>query len=298
MHIRAALEAGKHVFAEKPVAVDPKGVRSVLASVELAEKKGLGFMGGTQLRFSRPYNAVISRIHDGQIGEITTVECYWWHDYFVNWHVHQRKSEWSDTEFQIRCWPQFVWTGGDHIVENLVHNIDVMNWIMRGPPKSAVALGGHSNWNDWNIKGNVFDHFYVEYTYPNGVKGHASSRQIKNCTYRLGERAIGTRGVANPYSGIQGERPYDYPGPFDNPRNIQWGKYIESIRQGHPLNKGTQIAEATMTAILGRMAAYTGRAINYSWALNQSKLDLVPETLEFRPRPVEAQATPGITPLI
>ena len=298
MHIRAALEAGKHLFAEKPMAVDPKGVRSVLASVELAKKKGLGFMGGTQLRFSRPYNAVISRIHDGQIGEITSVECYWWHDYFVNWHVHPRMSEWSDTEFQIRCWPQFVWTGGDHIVENLVHNIDVMNWIMGGPPKSAVALGGHSNWNDWKIKGNVFDHFYVEYTYPNGVKGHASSRQIKNCTYRLGERAIGTRGVANPYSGIQGEHPFDYPGSFDNPRTIQWAEYIESIRQGRPLNEGTQIAEATMTAILGRMAAYTGRAINYSWALNQSKLDLVPETLEFGPHPVEAQATPGITPLV
>lgn len=140
--------------------------------------------------------------------------------------------------------------------------------------------------------------FYVEYTYPNRAKGHASSRQIKNCAHRLGERAIGTRGVANPYSGIQGELPYDYPGPFNNPRTIQWGQFVESIRQGNPLNRGAQIAEATMTAILGRMAAYMGRAINYSWALNQSKLNLVPDTLEFGPHPVEAQAMPGITPLV
>jgi myo-inositol 2-dehydrogenase/D-chiro-inositol 1-dehydrogenase len=297
-HIRAAVEADKHVFAEKPVAVDPKGIRSVLESVELAKRKNLGFMGGTQLRFSKPYNEVISRIHDGQIGKVTSVECYWWHDYFVNWHVHKRKPEWSDMEFQIRCWPHFVWTGGDHIVENLVHNIDVMNWIMGGPPESAVAIGGHSNWKDWKVKGNVYDHFYVEYTYPNGVKGHASSRQIKNCTYRLAERAVGAKGIANPYRGIDGEKPYDYSGQFDNPRYIQWAKFINSIRKNNPMNQGKQIAQATMTAILGRMAAYTGRAISYKWALQSSKLDLLPPKFEFGPHPVEAQAIPGITPLV
>ncbi|MBM3891742.1 MAG: Gfo/Idh/MocA family oxidoreductase, partial [Verrucomicrobia bacterium] len=260
--IRAVIEARKHVFAEKPVAVDPVGARSVFQSAELAGRKKLGFMGGTQLRFSQPYNEIIKRIHDGQIGQITSAECYWWHDYFVRWHVEPRKPEWSDMEFQVRCWPQFVWLSGDHIVENLVHNIDVMNWVMGGPPKSAAALGGHSNWDDWPVKGNVYDHFYVEYEYPNGVKAHASSRQIKNCSHRVGERIVGATGIANPYGRILGEKPYDYPGPFDNPRFIQWRAFIESIRKGSPLNYGKQVAEASMTAILGRMSAYTGRTIS------------------------------------
>lgn len=297
-HIRAAIEAGKHVFAEKPVAVDPAGARSVFESAELAKKKGLGFMGGTQLRFSQPYGAIIGRILEGKIGDIVAAECYWWHDYFVRWKFQERKPEWSDMEFQVRCWPHFVWLSGDHIVENLVHNIDVMNWAMGGPPKSAVALGGHINWEDWPIKGNVYDHFFVEYEYPNGAKGYASSRHIVNCAHRLGERVMGTKGAADPFRQITGENAYEYEGPFDNPRFIQWGKFIESIRKGSPMNCGAQVAEASMTAILGRMSAYTGRAINYEWALHQSKLDLMPESIGFGPLPVQPLAIPGKAPLI
>jgi predicted dehydrogenase len=296
--IRAVLEAGKHVFAEKPVAVDPAGARAVFESAELAAEKKLGFMGGTQLRFSQPYNEIIQRIHGGRIGEVVSAECFWWHDYFCRWHVHPRKPEWSDAEFQIRCWPHFVWLSGDHIVENLVHNIDVMNWVMGGPPKAAAALGGHSNWDDWPVKGNVYDHFYVEYEYPNGVKAHASSRQTRECSHRVGEQVVGTKGAANPYGRILGENAYDYPGPFENPRFIQWRAFIESIRKRSPLNHGKQVAEATMTAILGRMSAYTGRTINYDWALKRSQLDLFPKKLEFGPLPVEPLAVPGKTPLV
>lgn len=298
LHIRAALDAGKHVFAEKPVAVDPVGARSVLESAELAKKRGLGLMGGTQLRFSQPYNAIIGRIHDGKIGEVVAAECYWWHDYFVRWHAEERKAEWSEMEYQVRCWPHFVWLSGDHIVENLVHNIDVMNWAMGGPPKTAVALGGHANWDDWPVKGNVYDHFFVEYEYPNGAKGYASSRQIKNCAHRVGEKVVGAKGAADPFRQITGENAYDYDGPFDNPRFIQWGKFIDSIRKGNPMNYGAQVAEASMTAILGRMSAYTGRAINYDWALHQSKLDLSPARFEFGPLPFEPLAIPGKTPLV
>ncbi len=179
-----------------------------------------------------------------------------------------------------------------------MHNIDVLNWIMGGPPKSAVALGGHSNWDDWPVKGNVFDHFYIEYEYPNGVKAHASSRQNRGCSHRIGERVSGSRGIVNPHGSIAGEKPYAYPGPFENPRFIQWRAFIKSIRQGSPLNHGRQIAEASMTAILGRMSAYTGRAINYSWALDKSQLDLSPKSYEFGPLAVDPLAVPGKTPLI
>jgi predicted dehydrogenase len=298
LHIRAAVDAGKHVFAEKPAAVDPVGARSVFESVELARKKNLGFMGGTQLRFHPAYRDIIRRIHDGQIGEVVGGECFWWSDFTVNWHVFKRQPEWSDMEYQIRCWPHFVWLSGDHIVENLVHNIDVMNWVMGGPPKLAIGMGGHANWDDWIVKGNVFDHFYIEYEYPNGAKVHASSRHTKNTTFRLGERVVGTKGVADPFCKIEGPNAYKVSGTTDNPRLIQWPSFIESIRKGKPLNTGKEVAESTLTAILGRMSAYTGRAINYEWVLKNSKLDLFPKKLGFGPLPVEPLAVPGRTPLV
>ena len=298
LHIRAAVAAGKHVFAEKPAAVDPVGVRSVLESAELAKKKKLGFMGGTQLRFHRAYKEIIGRIHDGQIGEVLGGECFWWQDFFVNWYAQPRQAGWSDMEFQIRCWPHFVWLSGDHIVENLVHNIDVMNWVMGGPPISATAMGGHANWDDWPIKGNVYDHFYVEFEYPGGVKIHASSRQTKNTSFRIGERVIGSKGIANPFGRIKGQNAFDFPGPFDNPRFILWAAYIESIRKGEPLNTGKEFAQSTMTAILGRMSAYTGRAINYSWVMNASNLDLAPPKYEFGPLALDPPAVPGRAPQI
>lgn len=161
--------------------------------------------------------------------------------------------------------------------------------------------GGHG-WTrqlgDWKVKGNIFDHFYVEYTYPNGAKGHASSRHTKNTTFRLGERAVGTKGIAKPFSEIEGENAYESKEPVVNPRYILWAKFIQSIRDGAPINEGKQVAEATMTAILGRMSAYTGRTIKYDWALHRSQLDLLPKKLELGPNPVEPIAVPGITPLV
>lgn len=298
LHIRAVIEAGKHVFAEKPIAVDPVGVRSVLESESLARTKKLGFMGGTQLRFHRAYREIMHRVHGGEIGTLVGGNCFWWSDFCVTWHAQPRKNEWTDMEYQIRCWPHFVWLSGDHIVENLVHNIDVMNWAMGGPPKTAVAQGGHANWEDWPIKGNVFDHFYIEYEYPNGTHVSASSRQNKNCTSRIGERVYGTKGTASPDSRIDGQNKYEFPGPFDNPRYIQWAAFIDSIRKGEPINVGKDVAESTMTAILGRMSAYTGRAMNYTWALNNSKLDLRPSTYEFGALPVMPLPVPGKTPVI
>lgn len=293
--IRKVLNAGKHVFAEKPVSVDPVGTRIAFDAVELAKSKNLGFMGGTQLRYNPAYVENMRRVHDGQIGEIISLEGYWWDQYYVKAKAFDREPEWSDMEYQIRCWNQFVWLSGDHIVENLVHNIDILNWAMGSVPKSATAQGGHINWEDWKVKGNVYDHFYVEYTYPNGVVGHASSRQNLNCSHRIGERIRGSKGICNPYAGIEGDNPYEFPGPFDNPRLHQWKAFIESIRDGNPLNKGKQVTEASMTAILGRMSAYTGRSMNYDWALQRSQLDTFPKNLEFGPLPVDPLAIPGKT---
>lgn len=297
-HIAAALAAGKHVFAEKPVAVDPVGVRAVLAAVERAKSRSLGLIGGTQLRHSPPYVETVARIHEGRIGEILSAECFWWHDYYVRYRARAPQPQWTDVEHQIRSWPQFVWLSGDHLVENLVHNIDVLNWVMGGPPASVCALGGHTTWEGWPVRGNVYDHFYVELTYARGVKAHASSRQASNCTQRLGERVVGARGVADPNGTIRGDRPFTFEGPLENPRFRQWSAFLASIRQGRPLVTAQDVAHSSMTAIAGRMSAYTGRTLSYEWALQRSQLELLPANLEFGPLPVAPVAQPGVTPLV
>jgi myo-inositol 2-dehydrogenase / D-chiro-inositol 1-dehydrogenase len=299
MHVEAAVKAGKHVFAEKPVAVDPLGVRSVIASVELARRKNLGFIGGTQLRWHHCYREIMQRVHDGQIGEVTGGECYWYGNFMSNWHAEVRKPEWSDMEYQIRCWPQFVWTSGDNFVEMVIHNVDILNWAMRKTPERAIGVGGHVNWEDWPVKGNVYDHIFVEFDYGKGVRMSASARQIKNTFARVGERIVGTKGFATPTIGqIEGEKPYKYGGEFPNPRELQHRAFVESIREGRPLNEGRQLAEATATVILGRTAAYTGRMLNYSWVRDESQLDLRPPKFEFGPLPVAPMAIPGKTELI
>ena len=213
-----------------------------------------------------------------------------------NWHAEVRKPEWSDMEYQIRCWPQFVWTSGDNFVEMVIHNVDILNWAMRKTPERAIGVGGHVNWEDWPVKGNVYDHIYVEFDYGKGVRMSASGRQIKNTFSRVGERIVGTKGFATPTIGqIEGEKPYKYDGAFPNPREIQHRAFVESIRGGRPLNEGKQLAEATATVILGRTAAYTGRMLNYSWVLEESQLDLRPPKFEFGPLPVSPLAIPGKT---
>ena len=142
LHVAAAVQAGKHVFAEKPVGVDPVGVRSVMAAVELARQKNLGFIGGTQLRWHPCYREIMKRVHDGQIGEITGGECYWYGNFMYRWHAEQRPPAWSDMEFQLRCWPQFLWTSGDNFVEMVIHNVDILNWAMRKTPERAIGLAG------------------------------------------------------------------------------------------------------------------------------------------------------------
>lgn len=299
MHVAAAVAAGKHVFAEKPVGVDPVGVRSVMASIELARQKNLGFIGGTQLRWHPCYQEIMRRVHEGQIGEVTGGECYWYGNFMWKWHAEQRQPGWSDMEYQVRCWPQFLWTSGDNFVEMVIHNVDILNWAMRKTPERAIGFGGHVNWDDWPVKGNVYDHIYVEYDYGKGVRMSASGRQFKDGFGRVGERIVGTKGYATPVIGqIEGERPYKYEGSYENPRELQHRAFVDSIRAGRPLNEGQQLAESTMTVVLGRTAAYTGRMLNYSWVAKDSQLDLRPAKLELGPLPVAPLAVPGKTELI
>lgn len=293
IHLKAAIDAGKHVFMEKPVAVDPAGVRSVIASADLARQKKLAIVAGTQRRHQRRYLEMMKRVRDGQIGEIVAAQCYW--NQGDLW-VAERKPGMSEMEWQCRNWLYFTWLSGDHIVEQHVHNIDVINWAMGTMPRNVMGMGGRQARVEPQF-GNIYDHFAVEYEYPNGVRATSMCRQTKGAAERVEERIVGTKGVAWSSGKITGATPWTFEGEERNPYVQEHMDLVASIRSGTPLNEGRQIAESTMCAIMGRMSAYTGRAISWEWAMNASTLDLSPAKYEFGPNPVHGVAIPGATAL-
>jgi predicted dehydrogenase len=203
----------------------------------------------------------------------------------------------TEMEWQCRNWLYFSWLSGDHIVEQHVHNIDVVNWAMGTMPKTVMGMGGRQVRVAPQF-GNVFDHFFVEFEYPNGVRVASACRQTKGCAERVEERIVGTKGVAWSSGKITGEKPWTFEGEELNPYVQEHVDLVASIRNGTPLNEGRQIAESTMCAIIGRMSAYTGRLISWEWAMNTSRLDLSPARYEFGPNPVDAPAIPGVTELV
>jgi len=294
IHLKAAVEAGKNVFMEKPVAVDPVGVRSVIASSELAAKKGLAIVAGTQRRHEKKYLEVMKRIQDGAIGEVVGGQCYW--NQGELWVIKQT-PEMSDMEWQCRNWLYFSWTSGDHIVEQHVHNIDVINWAFGAMPVKVMGMGGRQVRTSPEY-GNIFDHFAVEFEYPNGARVMSMCRQTPGCADRVEEKIVGTKGHAFGYGEISGPNAWKFEGDEPNPYVQEHADLIASIRDGEPLNEGKRIAESTLCAIMGRMSAYTGRAISWDWAMNASKLDLTPAKFELGPNPVDPVAVPGQTPLV
>ncbi|UCE99191.1 MAG: Gfo/Idh/MocA family oxidoreductase, partial [Planctomycetota bacterium] len=294
-HVKAAIEADKHVFMEKPAAVDPAGVRSIIASSELAEQKGLSFVAGTQRRHQAHYIEIMKRIHNGDIGEILGGQCYWNGDDMIGYWKFYDKEGMTDMQWQLRNWPWFTWLSGDHIVEQHVHNLDIINWALQAHPVQVMGMGGR----EVRKQGNIFDHFAVEYEYPNGIRILGMCRQINGCHNRVGERIVGKKGIAHGRGVIEGQNTYKYEGKSPNAYIQEQADLIASIREGKPINEGRNVAEATMAAIMGRMSAYTGRALKWDWAMNASKLDLSPPSYDFDtdfpPRPV---AVPGKTQLI
>jgi len=294
MTFQAAVEAGKHVFMEKPVAVDPVGIRTVIAAAKVAKAKGLSVVAGTQRRHQDHYIEIMKRIHDGAIGDIKAAQVYW--NGSGGSLRREQPADMSDMEFQIRNWYYFCWTCGDHIVEQHVHNIDIMTWAMQGPPEFILGMGGRET----RRGGNIWDHFAVEFEYPGGVRVMSMCRHNPRCTDRVSEHIVGTKGVAYIDSStgwIKGETNYEPPAS-SNPYVQEHADLIASIRAGKAVNEGLQVAESTMAAIAGRMSAYTGRAMKWSWVVNQSKLDLSPPSYEFGDLPVRPVPVPGQTPLI
>jgi len=301
-HLRAALEAGKHVFMEKPVAVDPVGVRSVIESADLAAEKGLTLVAGTQLRKMQAYREAVKRIHNGDIGEITGGQVVRTGGGMFDWLIDdkERRPEWSDMEYQVRRWLFWTWLSGDFITEQHVHNLDIMNWILQSHPERCVGIGGRQVRTGKEF-GDVYDHFAVEYEYPNGVRIEYIGSQIDGYPWRGDERVAGTRGSAH-LSGnegiIQGPSQWQFEGEQPNPSVLQYTEMIDSIRSGNPINEGRQVAESTLTAIMGRMSAYAGKVVEWDWVMNESRLDLSPGKMEFGDLPELPIPMPGVTELI
>jgi len=293
-HLRAAVDAGKHIFTEKPVAVDPVGVRSVYESAEIARLKGLGVVAGTQRRHDTKYVEAIGRLHDGAIGEIVAGQVYW--NQGGLWSV-DRTPAMSDMEWQVRNWLYFTWLSGDHLVEQHIHNIDVANWALRAHPVRANGVGGRQSRTDPKY-GHIFDHFCVELEYPNGARIMSMCRQQDGTSRRTGENFIGTKGTSDGNSVIRGENAWRWPegAATVNPYVQEHTNLVASIRAGKPLNELRQVAESTLTAILAREAAYTGQAITWD-EIEASDLNLAPGPMGFGPIAVPPVPLPGITKL-
>ncbi len=297
IHFREAIQAGKHVFMEKPVAVCPAGARVMFEMGELASQKRLSVVAGTQRRHEPNYIETIRRIQEGAIGKIVGGACYW--NQGGLWHV-ERQPEWSDAEWQLRNWLYFTWLSGDHIVEQHIHNIDVMNWVLGAHPIRAMGMGGRQTRTEPHF-GHIYDHFAVEFEYPDGVKVLSMCRQADNCAIQIGERVYGSEGVAEPVGVItaRGET-WRYDGVKRSGYRKEQEDLVNAIRNDQPINETRAVTESTLAAIMGRMSAYTGKVVTWEFALNQSKLNLLEraEQLEFGPMPVDEVAIPGKTPLI
>jgi predicted dehydrogenase len=288
-----AIKQGKNVFMEKPVCVCPTGYKMVVEASEQAQQKGLAIVAGTQRRHQAVYVEAMKRIHDGAIGDIVSAQCYW--NMGALW-VNPQKPGQSDVDWQIRNWLYFTWLSGDHICEQHVHNLDVVNWAFKDvQPIDAHGLGGRQ-YRTGPEYGNIFDHFGVEFTYPNDVKTISMCRQIDKTTDNVSERIVGTKGVWRSDPGIiEGEKPWKYEGPNPDPYVQEHADLIKSIRGGKPLNEGKRVADSTLCAIMGRESAYSRQQLKRAWMTTRCTLNLLPaDDLKLSDaKPVPAFAVPG-----
>ncbi len=292
----AAVAAGKHVFMEKPVATDAPGVRRILAANEEAKKKGLLVAVGHHLRHEDKHREAIARIHDGAIGDIQYLRAY-----FNSGGVWKRPRtpEQTEMQHQVRNWYYFTWLSGDHIVEQHVHDLDVCNWIMQGPPVEAQAMGGRQVRIGPDY-GEIFDHHAVEFTYANGVKMFSYCRHIPNCWNSFSEHAHGHRGAVN-FEGhgkvtlsADGRDPQVWKRNHDG-HQIEHDDLFAALAAGREYNEGDYGATSTMTAILGRMASYNGKVISWDDAL-ASEINLCPKDLSWNGETLVKPGPDGIYP--
>lgn len=300
-HLKYAIEQGKHVFCEKPIATDAPGVRSVLATSELAAKKNLSLVAGFCWRYSAHIKETFNQIHSGAIGDIVS--------YYATYYTSPvkpmppasaRPAGMSDTEWQIRNWYNFCWISGDGLVEQAVHSVDKVAWAFKDvPPISCVAVGGRQIPANG---GDIFDHVEVNYLYPNNVRAFVGQRQIEGCHNENSDYILGSKGVCiigrGPTPRIEGQTNWTYSGLRNDMYQAEHDALFASIRQGKPINDGKWMSTSTLLALMGRMAGYTGQQITWEQALN-SQEKLVPDTIDWKGGvPLRSVPLPGKTKFI
>jgi predicted dehydrogenase len=300
LHLKAAIDADKHVFCEKPVAVDAPGVRSVLKTCEEAKAKNLAVVSGLCWRYDLGVRETIKRIQEGAIGDIIAIQ----ENYLTStlWQ-RPRKPEWSEMEYQIRNWLYYTWLSGDHNVEQHIHSLDKALWLMGDkPPVAAYGMGGRQVRTEPEF-GNIYDHHAVVYEWPT-ARVFSFTRQMagQKMFNQTEDIILGTKGQANviKHEITSGGETWRYRGEKPSMYDVEHAELFKSIKEGKPINNGQYMCYSTMLAIMGRMATYTGQRITWDDALN-SKLDLTPESYEWGPvkLPPEALAVamPGKTTL-
>jgi predicted dehydrogenase len=298
-HIEAAINAGKHIFLEKPCAVDPSGARSVLVAAERAKEKGLSMVSGTIRRVQKDFMETRRQVMNGAIGEIVSAHII--RNGGSLW-VIKREPGWSDMEYMLRNWANFCWLSGDHIVEQFIHEVDVMNWYLGKNPVRAIGWGGRQR----RITGDQYDFFSIEYIYDNGMHTHCAARQISGCSNLTKQFIVGTEGYANAKGSIynlKGEEIWTYPKPEDGSTDETWKvtdpfvqehiNLVTGIRTGNVVNDAVAQAYSTLITIMGRMSAYTGKDVTWDEVMN-SDLRLGPKVYDFGPVPDIPEEIPVI----
>ncbi|MGE3314587.1 MAG: Gfo/Idh/MocA family protein [Planctomycetaceae bacterium] len=294
--LKAAIEAGKHVFAEKPVAVDAPGVRSVIETCKKAKEKNLSVVSGLCWRYDHGMRATFEQIHQGTAGEIVAMQCSY--NTGTLWN-HPRKPEWSDMEWLVRNWLYFTWLSGDFNTEQHVHSLDKMAWAMKDePPVRCSGTGGRQTRTAPEY-GNVYDHMAVVYEYASGVKAFARCRQQDGCSNDVTDHVFGTKGRVDIFKhrieSLSGDLIWKFDGEKGNMYQTEHNELFASIRSGNPINNGEYMAKSTLLGVMGRMSVYTGKTITWEQAYNSTE-DLTPPKYEWGPISVPPIATPGVTP--
>lgn len=314
LHFEAAVKAGKHVFMEKPVCVDAHGYNRIIQSAQEADKKGLKVVVGLQRHYEEVYLQAFEKVHgEGLIGDIISAQCYW--NGARPWNV-ARDSKWSELEYQMHNWYHFNYLSGDHIAEQHVHNLDVINWFMSGDsvkgghPVKAQGMGGRTGWEDPKTS-EIFDHHYVEFRYHNDKILNSQCRHIRGTTSRVGEEIHGTQGILVLGTGeikdYSGKTLWRYRAPRSgaaNPTQVEHDRLVAAIQNNTPLNNAYYGADSSFTAVLGRLATYTGQQVSWEEAV-KSDFSLVPDDLNWdSPAPVQPledgtyrSPMPGVTKL-
>ena len=290
LHAPAIIDARKHLFMEKPVSVDVPGAKTIMQAAERAAGFGLSIMTGTQLRRELPRMAVRQRILDGAIGDVRAIRAI--RNQGALWHRAPRPG-WSDMEYMIRDWVNWAWLSGDIIVEQHIHHLDAMMWVMGKTPVNAVGMGAHVR----RRTGDQYDFFSIDYTFDDGVHMHSTIRQLNGCANERQEVLVGTKGTADldgVIHDLAGREVWKYDGPLNNGLVQEHVDWITAIRTGRPINTARETALSTLMAIQGRDSAYTGKAVSWDDLL-ASTTRLGPAEYAFGPVALKPSAPiPGV----